>query len=114
MHKELVVQEAGAGDPEEGQKRLDVLQDIPQLELNEDCRHLARVLLDEHAVPAEAVEDALHIAVSTVHGMDYLLTWNCAHIANAHRRQVIEGVCRVSEYNPPIICTPEELIGDEL
>ncbi|MFQ6091072.1 MAG: type II toxin-antitoxin system VapC family toxin [bacterium] len=110
---ELVVQEAGAGDPSEAQKRLDALEDIPQLELSENCRSLARELLDRHAVPAEAVEDALHIAVSAVHGMDYLLTWNCAHIANAQMREAIEGVCRASGYEPPIICTPEELMGDK-
>jgi hypothetical protein len=110
---ELVVREAGAGDSSEAAKRLAALENTPQLELNEDCRELARELLNRHAVPREAAEDALHIAVSTVHGMDYLLTWNCAHIANAERRDAIEAVCRDAGYEPPVICTPEELMGEQ-
>jgi len=109
---ELVVREAGAGDPLEAQKRLDALGDLPLLELTDDCRRLARELLQHHAVPLEAAEDALHIAVSAVHGMDYLVTWNCAHIANARTREAIISVCRMQGYEPPIICTPEELMGD--
>lgn len=109
---ELVVQEAGAGDAIEAGKRLAAIGDIPQLELNEHCRRLARELLKRHAVPPEAAEDALHIAVSAAHGMDYLLTWNCAHIANAQRRGAIEEVCRNCGYEPPVICTPEELMGE--
>lgn len=65
-----------------------------------------------HAVPEEAAEDALHIAVAAVHGLQYLLTWNCAHIAKAQRRGAIEDVCRAAGYEPPIICTPEEMMGE--
>jgi len=110
---ELVVQEAGAGDPDQAGKRLDALEDFPELELNEDCRKLAHELLDRLAVPREATEDAFHIALAAVHGMDFLLTWNCAHIANARMRDAIEDVCRTSGFEPPVICTPEELTGDE-
>lgn len=52
-------------------------------------------------------------SVATVHGVDYLLTWNCKHIANATMRQAIERVCREAGYEPPVICTPEELMADE-
>ena len=64
-------------------------------------------------MPRKAAEDALHIAVAAVHGVDYLLTWNCKHIANAVMRQAIERVCSEAGYEPPVICTPEELIDDE-
>lgn len=110
---ELVVNEAGAGDPTEAERRLGYLEGIPQLELNDACRDLARALVDRHAIPQEVVEDAVHVAVAAVHGVDYLLTWNCAHIANAQRRDAIERVCRDNGYEPPLICTPEELMGDE-
>ena len=60
-----------------------------------------------------ASEDALHISVATVHGVDYLLTWDCKHIANAMMRQAIERVCREGGYEPPVICTPEELMDNE-
>ena len=109
---ELVVQEAGAGDPAEARRREAALEGISQLELNDASRSLARNLVDRHAIPREAVEDAVHIAISAVHGVDYLLTWNCAHIANAERRDAIEQVCRDNGYEPPLICTPEELMGE--
>jgi len=54
----------------------------------------------------------LHIAVAAVHGLDYLLTWNCTHIANARMRGKIEGLCRAAGYDPPIICTPMELVEE--
>lgn len=110
---ESVIQEAGAGDPNEAQKRLAAISDVPQLELSEAVRQLARDLLDANAVPHEYAEDAIHIAVSAVHGVEYLLTWNCAHIANAQMRDSIEDVCRNAGYEPPTICTPEELMGED-
>jgi hypothetical protein len=64
-------------------------------------------------LPERAAVDALHIAVAAVHGMDYLLTWNCTHIANAALRDPIESVCRAHGYEPPAICTPEELLSEE-
>ena len=63
-------------------------------------------------MPRSAVEEALHIAVAAVHGVDFILTWNCKHIANATMRQEIERVCREADYQPPVICTPEELMDD--
>jgi hypothetical protein len=78
-------------------------------EINEEVIQLAEKLVRSHAVPKKAAQDALHIAIACVNGMDYLLTWNCKHIANAKMRSKIEKVCRDSGYAPPIICTPEEL-----
>ena len=74
---------------------------------------LAQALLDEVPLPNQAAVDALHIAVSAVHGMDYLLTWNCTHIANASLRFPIESICREHGYEPPVICTPDELLQQE-
>jgi hypothetical protein len=66
-------------------------------------------LIDE-ALPPKAAEDALHIAVAVIHGIEYLLTWNCKHIANAEKEHAITAVCRRNNFEPPIICTPEELM----
>jgi len=107
---QLVIQEAKAGDKNAAQKRLDILEQMPLLELNEKVISLARILMGE-VIPPKAVEDALHIAVATIHGMDYLLTWNCKHIANAEKEHAIAAVCRSNNFEPPIICTPEELMG---
>jgi hypothetical protein len=62
-------------------------------------------------MPERAAVDALHVAVAVVNGMDYVLTWNCTHIANAAIRDKIEQTCRDAGYEPPVICTPEELMG---
>ncbi len=108
---QLVIQEAAAGHPEAARRRLDELAGVPSLALREEAVALARRLIDRGAVPSQAAADALHIALATVHGMDYLLTWNCRHIANAEIRQAVASVCELHGYEPPVICTPEELMG---
>lgn len=109
---QFVVQEASIGDAAMAQKRLDELQTIPLLNVNQDVGNLAQRLITDSALPKKAVVDALHIAVATVHGMDYLLTWNCKHIANAEMQSKVAAVCRESGFEPPVICTPEELLGE--
>jgi predicted nucleic acid-binding protein len=105
----LVVQECRAGDAQAAADRLAALAGIPVLEQGTEVAELAEVLIREVPLPAKAAADALHIATAAVHGMQYLLTWNCAHLANVTLRPRIEAVCRAAGYEPPLICTPEEL-----
>jgi len=109
---QLVIQEASAGDEQAVQRRLQTLEELPLLELNGQAIDLAKALIDEGTLPAQAAGDALHIAVATVHGMDYLLTWNLKHLANATIRNAIAVACRAHDYEPPVICTPEELLEE--
>lgn len=109
---EAVLQEAGAGDPGASARRLTALQGIRILAVTAEVASLARRLVSGGAVPAKAAVDAVHIAAAAVNGMDFLLTWNCTHIANAATRGKIEGVCRAAGVVPPVICTPEELMED--
>jgi hypothetical protein len=109
---QLVIQEASAGDENAAQHRLQAIDQMPLLELNEAALALAETLVKDGPLPQEAVEDALHIAAATVNGLDYLLTWNFRHIANATMRYRIERVCRSEGYEPPIICTPQELLEE--
>jgi len=109
---QLVIQEATAGDEQAVQRRQQVLEELALLQLNEEAVALARTLIDEGALPDKAVGDALHIAIATVHGMDYLLTWNLKHLANAAMRNAITLTCRARNYEPPVICTPEELLEE--
>ena len=108
---QLVVEEASAGD-EEAARRLEYLKGVPLLDLTDQSLALAEKLLADDVVPTEAEQDALHIAVAAVHGMDYLLTWNCRHIANATMRGQIERTCVEAGCDAPVICTPEELLED--
>ena len=109
---QLVIQESSAGDAAVAQTRLQLLSDISLVEVNVDCVSLARALVERGPIPEKAAVDALHIAIATVHGMDYLLTWNCKHIANAEMQTAVSRICRSAGYEPPVICTPEELSGD--
>jgi hypothetical protein len=106
----LVIQEAGAGDPVAAQKRIEQLKDIPELGITDDVESFAGILIQKLPLPKKAKVDALHIAAATLNGMDYLLTWNCAHIANAVLRPKVEAICRELGYEPPTICTPQELM----
>jgi len=106
---ELVIQEVAMGDPDSARRRMEAIADLPVLEMTEAGRELARALLDDLAVPPTAAADALHIAVAAENGADYLLTWNCRHIANAKIRALIERTLSMRGYDPPILCTPEEL-----
>jgi len=105
-----VMQEAQAGDPEAAARRVAALHGIPLLALSAEAAGLAQALIEQGPLPDSAVVDALHIAIATVNGIHYLLTWNCTHIANAAIRSDIEDVCRARGYEPPVICTPEELL----
>ncbi len=106
----IVVQEASGGDSQAAKLRLAVIGGLPSLDVSEEAELLAERLLAEAALPNNAKIDALHIAVATVHGMDFLPTWNRKHIANAALRTRIESICRTSGYEPPVICTPLELM----
>ena len=107
---QLVQKEAGAGDSQAAQERLEVLKAMTLLETSDQALDLAKELIQAGALPAKAADDALHIAVAAMNGIPYLLTWNCRHLANATMRPVIETVCAGKGVKAPIICTPEELL----
>ena len=106
----LVVAEAGAGDSEAARTRLKALEAVTLLEATDDAEILARALVAAGAVPRQAADDAAHIAIAVTNGVDFLVTWNFRHIANATMRTRIEQVCRQMGYEPPVICTPNELL----
>ena len=106
-----VWQECAAGDPMAAQKRLAALEGISVLAITQDMIHLAGSLIEQAIIPAKAIEDALHIAVSTLHHVDFLLTWNCRHIANPVIQEKIAVYLEQLGLFLPIICTPEELLG---
>lgn len=107
---QLVIREAREGDVEAARRRLEIVQDLSVLNLSKEAKGFSKKLIKGVPIPAKASVDALHIAVAVVHDMDYLLTWNCVHIANATLRKGIEAVCRSKGYKAPVICTPEELL----
>jgi hypothetical protein len=101
--------ECARGDPEAARQRLEIVDRIASLPLTEICLELAELLLTRHALPAKARVDAIHIGIAAVNSIEYLLTWNCRHIANATLRTKIESTCRGFGYNSLVLCTPYEL-----
>ncbi|MBZ4219160.1 MAG: type II toxin-antitoxin system VapC family toxin [Chlorobium sp.] len=110
---ESVLRECGAGDPDAAKKRLAVLNDVPLILITEQALDTAYSLVAKGIIPAKAAEDALHIAIATVNGVDYLLTWNCRHIANPEIQRGIAAHLEEIGLSLPFICTPEELLGEE-
>ena len=108
---EVVLDEAGMGDPETAAKRLEALQYFPRLDLNELVEKMTKVYIGELDIPEKSFRDATHIAVSSVHNIDYLVTWNCAHIANVEIRRKLESINERYDLYTPLICTPEEIGG---
>ena len=109
----LVIAEAAEGDSEAARRRLEKLRGIPDLEVTDAAAILAKRLVGGGALPGEALDDAMHIAVAAVHGVDYLLTWNYRHLDNAERKPLVRSVCAAAGYECPEICTPQELMGEQ-
>lgn len=105
----LVADECGAGDAEAAAERLAVLDPLGFLAASVGADELAELLISGRAIPESEPRDAAHISLAAVNGIEYLVTWNFKHIANATTRAAIESVCRAAGYDPPIICTPDEL-----
>jgi len=110
---ESVLRECSAGDPEAAEKRLSMVSDVPLLIITEQALEIAEALVRHEIIPLKAAEDALHIAVATVNGVDYLLTWNCRHIANPEIQRNIAAYLEPIGLFLPFICTPEELLGED-
>ncbi len=109
---EVVLEEVARGDQEIAIKRLNLLNNLPLLEVNETVEELAREFLIKSNLPPKAADDALHIALATFYQVDYLLTWNCKHIANAQIQKKLSQISRESGAELPTICTPYELMGN--
>ncbi|WP_242056510.1 MULTISPECIES: type II toxin-antitoxin system VapC family toxin [unclassified Nostoc] len=109
---QVVLDEVSQGDSEIAANRLEILNEVPLVELNETVRNLAAQFLTRSNLPPKASDDAVHIAAATVHGLDYLLTWNCKHIANAQIQRKLAEISLDFGYQLPVICTPYELLGE--
>ena len=110
---ELVVQESERGDGDVARRRLAAIEDIPLLAIDEKVIYLTERIIESNILPPRAAVDAGHIAVASRHGVDYLMTWNCTHIANAEIVRRTSFVVSQAGYCLPVICTPDELFGGQ-
>lgn len=109
---QLVIDEASEGDALAAEKRLDAVKSFSLVPVDDSVITLAEKLVSSALIPAIAADDALHIALAAVHGMNYLLTWNFKHIANAGKTEAIREACALAGFTCPVICTPEELLEE--
>lgn len=108
---QVVLDEVQAGNDEAAERRMAGIADFPVLEATVEAEGLTKAIVEAGAIPKQAVRDAAHIAVAAINDIDYLLTWNCRHLANAQIIRGVSAVCEARGYNMPMICTPEELMG---
>ncbi|MEW5767385.1 MAG: type II toxin-antitoxin system VapC family toxin [bacterium] len=109
----LVFQEAGRGDPDQAKLRLAAIDSFPMLDIDDEARSLAEKIVVKKGVPREYPEDALHIAVAAVNGIEVIITWNFAHLNNPFTRKKVRKIIEAEGYNCPEICSPEELLEVE-
>lgn len=113
LASELVIDECSGGDPTAAKERLTAIGGIELLDTSDAVDDLTDELIANGAVPASQPRDAFHIAIAAVNGVQYLATWNFKHIANPTLQNRIASVCRDNRFEPPVICTPEQLLEAE-
>ncbi|MCA9188669.1 MAG: type II toxin-antitoxin system VapC family toxin [Pirellulaceae bacterium] len=110
---QLVIDEASAGDPSAAADRLRLLDGIPTVPIDDDVRSLARAIVSASIMPPKAAADAIHVASAAVAGVQYLLTLNCKHIANAHELPRVYRLLDDRGFGQLLICTPSEFLGGD-
>jgi predicted nucleic acid-binding protein len=106
----LVFEEARKGDPDQAQMRIEAIEPFPMLDIDDEARTLAQKIITGKGIPAEYPEDALHIAVAAVNGIEVVITWNFAHLNNPFTRKMVRQIIEGEGYGCPEICSPEELL----
>lgn len=107
-----VMEELESGEHPEKEQKLELLENALLLEINDEIREIAQVYIDNYLMPKDVAGDALHVAVASYYKMDYLLTWNCTHLANARKKQHLRRINGRLRLDTPEIITPLELLGE--
>jgi hypothetical protein len=107
---DFVIQESERGDAILAQKRLEAIASFPVLGVGEEIKELAERYFVATQIPDKSRIDAFHLAIAAWHKIDYLLSWNCKHIANGRIRKIVRQINETSGIHTPTICTPEELM----
>ena len=109
----LVIKEAGSGNREQAKIRLEAIRSFPVLEIDHEAEHLAEKIIAGHGIPEKYPEDALHIAIAAVNGVNIIVTWNFAHLNNPFTRMMIRQIVENEGYICPEIVSPDEFSGEK-
>jgi hypothetical protein len=107
---DVVLDEIRLGETAMAIKRISAVSELPRIPASETARFIAKMFLEKGALPLTAAQDAMHVALAAAAGLEFLLTWNCAHLANAQIEARVTELCRQAGYTCPVICTPEQLM----
>jgi hypothetical protein len=110
----LVLAEIAEGDGEAASRRLDAVRGIPVLAATAESQSLVHDIMNQTGLPSRVTDDIAHISIAAVYGIGYLVTWNCAHIANPHWVPKLAAVLLDLGYTMPTVCTPQALLEGEL
>jgi len=109
---EAAIDELENGDfPQKGQA-LALMKDIPLLDIDEAIADIVDAYMKHHVMPADPAGDALHLALASHYRCDFLLTWNCQHLANANKFAHIRRINGILGLFVPSLVTPLELLGE--
>jgi hypothetical protein len=106
-----VLDDLVAGEPERSTERLDLVRGLPLVPADSAIAQIAQAYIVHRAMPADPAGDALHLALASYHKCDFLVTWNCQHLANANKFGHIRRVNTMLGLFVPILVTPLELLG---
>ena len=109
---QLVLDEVRGGDKDAASRGLAVTDGLPVLRVSNGVGALAKALIAGGTIPRKASDDAMHLALASVYAMNYLLTWNCRHLANVEIMERAEAVVIAHGFRPPCVCTPDQLMGE--
>ena len=109
---DAVIDELEAGDYETREHVLSLVTDIPLLYIESAVVDIVQAYIEHNVMPADPVGDAQHLALASHHKCDFLLTWNCAHLANANKFAHIKRMNTLLGLYVPALVTPLELLGE--
>lgn len=108
----VVLEEIARGDVHAAKSRIEKVKDFPLVEVTTEVQALAELYFDQIQIPEKARADAYHLALATIHGLDFLVSWNCTHIVSGRVRWILEEIHKEQGLQGPILCTPEELMEE--
>ncbi len=106
----VVMEEISRGEPQMAAARIEAVSDFALLEVEPAVEELAGIYATAIPLPKRALADGYHLALATSHGMDFLATWNCSHMASGFIRRTVGRINASRGLGSPTICTPEELM----
>jgi predicted nucleic acid-binding protein len=109
---DIVIDEVSKGSLNQSEARLIAIKDFQIIERNDKSSKLANILLSKNALPKQCLDDALHIAIASIHNIDFILTLNFKHINNPYTKTKIRKIIKEEGYRCPVLCSPEELLGE--